>query len=111
MTTRAPLLAIALVTVAGQSFAQQFRIESEVFVNDSKVIKANNRASNGIVHVIDEVLIPPQDASPLMFATASSYSISSPASLRAASVPEPSTMVLAGSLVSMALLHRRRKGS
>ena len=27
-----------------------------VFVNDAKVINANNRASNGIVHVINDVL-------------------------------------------------------
>lgn len=30
-----------------------------VYINNAKVIKANVRASNGIVHVINRVLIPP----------------------------------------------------
>jgi uncharacterized surface protein with fasciclin (FAS1) repeats len=32
-----------------------------LFVNESKVVAANISASNGIVHVIDSVLLPPQD--------------------------------------------------
>ncbi|MFN0097777.1 MAG: fasciclin domain-containing protein [Gemmatimonadaceae bacterium] len=32
-----------------------------LFVNQSKVVAANISASNGVVHVIDSVLLPPQD--------------------------------------------------
>lgn len=32
-----------------------------LFLNDSKVVAANISASNGVVHVIDTVLLPPQD--------------------------------------------------
>jgi transforming growth factor-beta-induced protein len=32
-----------------------------LFLNDSKVVAVNISASNGIVHVIDSVLLPPQD--------------------------------------------------
>jgi transforming growth factor-beta-induced protein len=32
---------------------------SDVFINDSKVIAADIEASNGVIHVIDTVLIPP----------------------------------------------------
>lgn len=34
-------------------------IDDELFINDSKVIIANIEASNGIIHVIDAVLLPP----------------------------------------------------
>ncbi|NNJ71106.1 MAG: fasciclin domain-containing protein [Kiritimatiellales bacterium] len=34
-------------------------VGDELFINDSKVILANIEASNGIIHVIDAVLIPP----------------------------------------------------
>jgi uncharacterized surface protein with fasciclin (FAS1) repeats len=30
-----------------------------VYVNKAKVIKTNVRASNGVIHVINEVLLPP----------------------------------------------------
>jgi transforming growth factor-beta-induced protein len=33
---------------------------SDVFINDSKVVTADVEASNGVIHVIDTVLIPPQ---------------------------------------------------
>jgi len=33
----------------------------EVFVNGAKVTRANVRASNGIIHVIDKVLLPPAE--------------------------------------------------
>jgi uncharacterized surface protein with fasciclin (FAS1) repeats len=29
-------------------------------VNDAKVVKADVAASNGVIHVIDKVLLPPQ---------------------------------------------------
>jgi len=32
-----------------------------LFLNDSKITTANLSASNGIIHVIDSVLLPPQD--------------------------------------------------
>jgi uncharacterized surface protein with fasciclin (FAS1) repeats len=32
---------------------------ASVYVNDAKVIKANVKASNGVIHVINAVLIPP----------------------------------------------------
>lgn len=32
---------------------------SEVMVNDAKVVKADVKASNGVIHVIDTVLLPP----------------------------------------------------
>ena len=32
---------------------------SEVTVNDAKVVKADVAASNGVIHVIDKVLLPP----------------------------------------------------
>jgi transforming growth factor-beta-induced protein len=42
--------------------AAKVRSTSEgVFLNDSKVIATNISASNGIVHVIDSVLLPPQE--------------------------------------------------
>ncbi|MBE0593636.1 MAG: fasciclin domain-containing protein [Gemmatimonadales bacterium] len=31
-----------------------------VMINDAKVIQADVRASNGVIHVIDKVLLPPQ---------------------------------------------------
>lgn len=31
------------------------------YVNESKIIRANIRADNGIIHVIDQVLVPPQE--------------------------------------------------
>lgn len=39
-----------------------FRVENRtVFVNDARVKRANLRASNGIIHVIDSVLLPPTE--------------------------------------------------
>jgi uncharacterized surface protein with fasciclin (FAS1) repeats len=32
-----------------------------VFVNDARVVKADVMASNGVIHVIDRVLLPPTD--------------------------------------------------
>lgn len=36
------------------------QVGSALFVNDARVTGADNRASNGIVHVVDRVLLPPQ---------------------------------------------------
>ena len=60
------------------------------FINDSKVIDANNFANNGVVHVIDQVLLPPEDSGSAVSA-----------------VPEPSTALLLGS-VSLLMLRRFR---
>ena len=32
--------------------------ESDIFINSAKVTAADNDASNGVVHIIDGVLIP-----------------------------------------------------
>ena len=34
--------------------------KGSVFLNDSKVVAADVKASNGIIHVIDTVLLPPK---------------------------------------------------
>jgi uncharacterized surface protein with fasciclin (FAS1) repeats len=34
----------------------------EVMINDAKVLKADVKASNGIIHVIDKVILPPDAA-------------------------------------------------
>ena len=45
------------LTLAKQSVAISVK-DGAVFVNDAKVVKANINAKNGIIHVIDKVLIP-----------------------------------------------------
>ena len=37
------------------------RIDDALFVNDSQIVDANNRAKNGIYHAIDAVLLPPTE--------------------------------------------------
>ena len=44
-------------TVEGQTVAVS--LEDGVFVNDSEVVTADIEASNGVIHVIDSVLLPP----------------------------------------------------
>ena len=69
------------------------------FINDAKVIDANNRASNGIVHVINSVLLPPPDEMP----------VSSRASLSIVSVPEPSSFgMLAVAALSIGFMRQSR---
>ena len=46
-------------TVAGEKVQIEFR-DSALFVNDSRVVKTDIDTSNGIIHVIDQVLLPPQ---------------------------------------------------
>merc|ERR1711881_153261 len=58
---------------------------SGVMINDAKVIKADVVASNGVVHVIDHVLLPPT-----MFSSAESNIVE-----LAESVPDLSTLVAA----------------
>ena len=49
-----------LTTVSGQGVRPQHR-DKELFVNDSRVLTADIVCSNGIIHVIDTVLIPNSD--------------------------------------------------
>ena len=51
------------VTLQGEKVTITAR-DGAVFINDSKVVVADIQASNGIVHVIDAVLIPPSIANP-----------------------------------------------
>ena len=72
-----------------------------VFVNDSKVIRANLRAKNGFVHVIDEVLLPPEDPEPVAAVA--------PLSLNIVSIPEPSSLALCLASVGLIVLRRPRE--
>jgi len=49
------------VTVQGQPVAISVR-DGNVFINDAQVIIADVETSNGVIHVIDAVLLPPADA-------------------------------------------------
>ena len=52
-----PLL--PLKTLNGQDV--NFKVDNgDIFINGAKVLKANIKASNGIIHVIDSVLTPPK---------------------------------------------------
>jgi uncharacterized surface protein with fasciclin (FAS1) repeats len=44
-------------TLNGQSFKVKFENDT-LMINDAKVVKADIEASNGVIHVIDKVLIP-----------------------------------------------------
>merc|ERR1711959_822333 len=46
-------------TVEGKS-VEAFLFGSHVYINDAEVVKADIAASNGVVHVINHVLIPPK---------------------------------------------------
>ena len=55
-----PLL--PLKTLNGQDV--NFKVDNgDIFINGAKVLKANIKASNGIIHVIDDVLSPPKTIS------------------------------------------------
>ncbi len=57
-------LANALVETAnGDSVALNLR-DGNLFINNSQVVTTDIEASNGIIHVIDMVLMPPADAEP-----------------------------------------------
>lgn len=47
-----------VATVEGSSV--KISVANGVQVNDAKVVKADIKASNGVIHVIDKVLMPPQ---------------------------------------------------
>merc|ERR1711934_603984 len=48
-------------TVAGKA-VRVIKLDGQVRVDRAKVIKADNLASNGVVHIIDGVLLPPSEA-------------------------------------------------
>ncbi|NTU74457.1 fasciclin domain-containing protein [Candidatus Roizmanbacteria bacterium] len=48
-----------LMTVEGKELIVQ-RKGSQLFVNDALVLVPNIQASNGVVHIIDTILLPPQ---------------------------------------------------
>ncbi|PWU02306.1 MAG: beta-Ig-H3/fasciclin [Bacteroidetes bacterium] len=49
----------AEITTLGGKVAFATRNSSGVFINGVKVIKADVKASNGVIHVVDRVLLPP----------------------------------------------------
>lgn len=48
-------------TLQGESV--KFTIGTSAFVNDSKIVAADVATSNGVIHVIDTVMLPPAPAS------------------------------------------------
>jgi len=48
-------------TVQGQPVAITVDADGNVFVNDAQVIITDVEASNGVIHVIDAVIIPPAE--------------------------------------------------
>lgn len=65
VTAMQALQAKSATTVNGS--AVNFAVKGNgVFINDSRVLTANVRASNGIIHVIDTVLLPPAAPAPEM---------------------------------------------
>jgi uncharacterized surface protein with fasciclin (FAS1) repeats len=50
-----------VVTVNGASITLSLK-DGSLYINDAKVVKADVLASNGVIHVIDTVLIPPAAA-------------------------------------------------
>lgn len=48
-------------TLSGDKFRITVR-DGKVFVNDAQVVKTDIRATNGVIHVIDRVIVPPTDA-------------------------------------------------
>ena len=61
-------------TLSGQQIGLSLQGE-DLFINDAKVINANLRASNGIIHVVDKVLIPIAAPMPNIIETAQSVGI------------------------------------
>ena len=53
-------------TLLGSDVAITVDDNGNVFINNSQVVLADVQAANGIVHVIDVVLLPPSDPAPLM---------------------------------------------
>jgi uncharacterized surface protein with fasciclin (FAS1) repeats len=49
-----------LPTINGKELNIQVQ-GSDVLINNAKVIKTDVTASNGVIHLIDAVILPPQD--------------------------------------------------
>lgn len=49
-----------VTTLQGKELTIQRAPDGSLMVNNARVIQANVEASNGIIHVIDTVLLPPQ---------------------------------------------------
>ena len=47
-------------TVNGATVEVKVSSKKGVMINDAKVIKADVKASNGVIHVIDSVILPPK---------------------------------------------------
>lgn len=62
--TAQSLAGTTVETANGDSIAITLR-DGALFINESQVVTADVEASNGIIHVIDAVLIPPADQEPL----------------------------------------------
>ncbi len=64
-TTAISLAGASVETANGDEIALSLRDDS-LFINESQVIVADINTSNGIIHVIDAVLLPPGDAEEMM---------------------------------------------
>jgi len=51
-------------TLLGDDITIETRADGNVYINDSQVLIANIEAANGIIHVIDTVLLPPAPPAP-----------------------------------------------
>merc|ERR1711871_187026 len=77
-------------TVEGESL--EIRVFNEkVYVNNAQVTTANVEATNGVVHIVDHVLLPPSTPTPAPTQPAATKNIVE----LAASVPDLSTLVTA----------------
>lgn len=50
---------MAAPTVNGANITVKISPDSKVMINDANVVTANVEASNGVVHIIDKVILPP----------------------------------------------------
>merc|ERR1711959_849089 len=82
-----------ITTVEGKS-VEAFLFGSHVYINDAEVVKADIDASNGVVHVINHVLIPPHVAQRANLRLQITRSTSSIVDL-AVATPDLSTLVTA----------------
>merc|ERR1712232_450223 len=85
-----------ITTVEGKA-VEAFVFSGKVYINDAEVVKADIDASNGVVHVINHVLIPPHIAQRANLRTQITRSTSSIVDL-AVATPDLSTLK-AGKLV------------
>ena len=55
---------VEVETLLGQTITLSV-VDGKVFVNESEVILADVNASNGVIHVIDAVLLPASEEEPV----------------------------------------------